>query len=295
MKRVYRAPGKLMLLGEYAVLGGGEALVAAVERYAECHVTPADRPILETPGVFAEALLAKYPVPGRYRLDSGALGTDTDAGWTKFGLGSSAATTVALTRALHPEASLDEVFEIAHGIHREVQGTGSGADVAACTYGGLLRYRREPLLVEPLPRFGPLLVVWSELPADTRTLVASVARFAQAEPLAHQRIMKRLDAAAQRGIGAVFSADREALAGAAADGANAMLELDGQVDATLFPRRILELQAIAGDFCVVVKPTGAGGGDLAWCVGVDEADERALAKTLTDEGWPVMWLDIASV
>ncbi len=55
------------------------------------------------------------------------------------------------------------------------------------------------------------------------------------------------------------------------------------------------MQAIAGDYSVVVKPTGAGGGDLAWCIGVDEADERALATALTAEGWPVYWFHNGTV
>ena len=51
--------------------------------------------------------------------------------------------------------------------------------------------------------------------------------------------------------------------------------------------------AQAGDYSVIVKPTGAGGGDLAWCIGDDPEDELKLAQDLESEGWPVLWLDVA--
>lgn len=290
---VTRAPGKLLLLGEYAVLHGGRALVAAVDRYAECHVTPCDAPTLETPGAFAEALLARHPVAGSYRLDSGALGVDTGDGWTKLGLGSSAATTVALARALMPGASPQQVFEEALAVHRAVQGSGSGADVAACTFGGVMAYRAEPREMEALAPFGRMLAVWTGAPASTPHLVAAVARAAERHPADHRDVMARLAEAAEAGIRAVRSEDRHALTRAAGAGASALLTLDAMTDATLFPPRVLELQAVAGDFSVIAKPTGAGGGDLAWCIGGDPSDEDALALTLEVEGWPVVWLDVA--
>ncbi len=289
-----RAPGKLMLLGEYAVLHGGRALVAAVDRYAECTVTPADAPRLETPGAFAEALLARHPRPGVYHLDSEALGVDVPKrGWTKLGLGSSAATTVALTRALLPDAPPRRVFDEAHGVHREIQGSGSGADIAASTYGGLLAYRAAPFEVQPLQPFGRLLTVWTGQPASTPDLVRAVEVFARRDPRAHEAIMARLAAAAEDGVAAVVKGDRGALEIAAGHGAGALLKLEEYIEPTLFPIPILELQAIAGDYSVIVKPTGAGGGDLAWCIGDDPEDELKLAQDLESEGWPVLWLDVA--
>ncbi len=291
---VSRAPGKLMLLGEYAVLHGGRALVAAVDRYAECYAAPGDGPALVTPGAFAEALLARHPVNARYRLDSSALGVEAAGGWTKLGLGSSAATTVALARALMPESSAQDVFEEALAVHREVQGSGSGADVAACAFGGLLAYRSEPREIEALKPFGRLLTVWTGQPASTGDLVRAVGKAAEREPEAHRAVMDRIAAAAEAGIAAVVDGDRTALAHAAGKTAGALLALDGLTEMSIFPQRVYDLQAIAGDFSVVVKPTGAGGGDLAWCVAPDRSDEEALALTLETEGWPVFWLEVVA-
>ena len=287
-----RAPGKLMLLGEYGVLHGGPALVAAVDRYAVCTVEPADAPELASPGVFAEALLARHPRPGRYHLDSHALGVEHEGEWTKYGLGSSAATTVALTRAVLGEASAERVFEVARAVHTEVQGSGSGADVAACAHGGLLAYRAQPTEVERLPPFGRLLTVWTGQPASTPALVAAPEALRHREPEAHRGVMERLAHHAESGIDAVRATDRGALCRAAAGTANALLGLQKAAGIELFSERLLNLHAIAGDFCTVVKPTGAGGGDLAWCVAPDPDDEIALGETLQAEGWPVLWLSI---
>ena len=45
-------------------------------------------------------------------------------------------------------------------IHK-VQGTGSGADLAASIFGGILVYRMEPFYIEPLKLVFPITVVYS--------------------------------------------------------------------------------------------------------------------------------------
>ncbi len=286
------APGKLILLGEYAVLHGGRALVAAVDRAATCTVEPADRAVLDSPGRYVEELLRRHPVPGRYRLDSAALGCDVAGEWTKLGLGSSAATTVAMTRALLGDVPSQQVFAEALDVHREVQGSGSGADIAASAFGGLLSYRAEPFAMEPLRPFGRLLTVWTGRTASTPRLVAAIDRLREREPGRHADLMDRIAEAAQAGIDAVRVEDRQTLCRAAADTARALMVLEGAAGVSLVPATIHDLRALAGDFSAVVKPTGAGGGDLAWCVAPDPEDERRLGETLEREGWRVFWLEV---
>ena len=71
MTRVFRAPGKLVLVGEYAVLDGAPAVVAAVDRGVACAVSPAPDRRIETPGDarFARATLETLGAPpARYRF-----------------------------------------------------------------------------------------------------------------------------------------------------------------------------------------------------------------------------------
>ena len=62
----------------------------------------------------------------------------------QVGLGSSAAVTAATLGVLaHLESNFDPdtIFKRGFEVIRQVQGTGSGADLAASVYGGILKYR----------------------------------------------------------------------------------------------------------------------------------------------------------
>jgi phosphomevalonate kinase len=74
-------------------------------------------------------------IPGRQRRDA--------AGGKQLGLGSSAAITVALTAALLAQggrADMDRpgLLHLATVAHRQLQGGGSGSDVAAAVHGGIV-------------------------------------------------------------------------------------------------------------------------------------------------------------
>lgn len=176
---VVRAPGKLILCGEYAVLKGAPCLCLSVARYAYAHVEPAEAFSLTAMGMgplqvtrsggdvhFSPApadaarfelvrqvlLRAPHLPPVHIRLDSSELGTaPTNNGQTlKLGLGSSASAAVALTAALDlvppTPVTLDRQrtwFERAQHAHLAMQGgRGSGVDVAAASVGGLFVYGR---------------------------------------------------------------------------------------------------------------------------------------------------------
>lgn len=160
------APGKLMIAGEYSVLGPqGEALAVAVSPGLELEIAPAKQWQLHRDDTgerwssgdalpeglrFLHAALetvrARYnddlePQLLRTRLASTAIGTGT----RKPGIGGSASACAAATAALlaslgraHP----DEICELAVRAHTRAQGgQGSGYDVATITYGGLVRWR----------------------------------------------------------------------------------------------------------------------------------------------------------
>src|SRR5690625_7706145 len=72
---------------------------------------------------------------------------DDEQSGRKYGLGSSAAVTTAaisvILQAFAPTLATKEViFKLAAITHINIQGSGSGADIAASTYGGVLAYKR---------------------------------------------------------------------------------------------------------------------------------------------------------
>ena len=338
------APGKLLLFGEYAVLDGAEAVVVAVDRWAHCRRTPTDDAVtvaglgfgavrwspgggVAAPGPegdlpFARALLARTPRPrpGHYQLDTAAFQSTDPSAPGKLGLGSSAATTVALARALDSAADAATIFARAHGAHRAVQGSGSGADIAASTFGGAIAYRwwgperagETPdwagarqgttvvaveggrAAVTPLPGLvgRRLQLAWSGSAASTPSLVGQVDAWARRDPGAHRAAMHALAAAAEAGKAALVANDGTALVAAAAAGRQALVALGSHASAPLVPPHLEALQGVVARHGGVAKPTGAGGGDLVWLVGRDPAHEQRLASEAEGAGFATLVLTV---
>ncbi len=160
------APGKIFVLGEYAVALGAPAIVAAVDQRVGCRlrVRPGSGRMRIQAGVEShEGLLSGdgvADVPPACRFVAAALRvsarrlnlrnedveietwSDFDGGGAKVGLGGSAAIVAATTAAVHavvqaePPAPL-RLAALAVAAHRLAQAGGSGADVVAATVGGI--------------------------------------------------------------------------------------------------------------------------------------------------------------
>lgn len=277
---IARAPGKLVLSGAYAVLEGAPAIVAAVDRYA---VADSSRPAdFVTPEV--RAALGEAPIPW---FDA----SDLREGDRKLGLGSSAAILVASIAAVDgkPESAADEqwlrrLFDRALIAHRTAQGGGSGVDVAAAVYGGVLAVRRsgETLAIErvTLPKIH--LEVWAcTVPASTARLVRQVHAFRDGNPEAYGTIMSPLRDAADAAYAAVRSGDGSALI-AAMGRQSALLDRLGRASgAPIFMDDVRRLADRAREENCVILPAGAGGGDVTLLVG-EQAPSAALASALTE-------------
>ena len=137
-----RAPGKLLLAGEFAVLEGAPALVIAINKYAQAMLASTPPAKYEQPSplhlAVGEVLEVTSDQLHRLQIDTSALFRDG----LKLGLGSSSAACVAAVATLDQgHNSKDRIFELALDAHRRLQsGLGSGFDVAASTYGGALIY-----------------------------------------------------------------------------------------------------------------------------------------------------------
>lgn len=178
MKVKASAPGKLMLFGEHAVVYDFPCIVTAVESRIYVEVEKAQEFIVDTPQVkdlrFVEETVKvfceKYKVNNKIMIK-----TYSDFS-SKFGLGSSSAVTVALIYALsklhHIEMSKREIFDLGYKIVLNIQGVGSGFDIAAATYGKTTYFVTSGKVIEPLPVNSLSLIIgYSGVKADTATIV----------------------------------------------------------------------------------------------------------------------------
>ena len=324
---VASASGKLVLLGEYAVLEGAPALVLAVDRRAHVTLTPSGddaweivsptldlQARLRLPGgkaawvdaapselEWVATLLTRFPQierlpPRRAELDSDAFHLDHAGTRTKLGLGSSAALVVALLGALHVHANLvPPTLEEAIAAHRAIQhGHGSGIDIAASLSGGLSCFRLDgdAAHIEPieLPDGLRWCCVYSGRPASTRAMLAKVGAWREREPTVFAQRTHELATISSRGIDAMAANDAAAFLSSLHDYADALARFGEAAGADIASREHRAIAAIAADCGCVYKSCGAGGGDVGVTFAVEDTRLRAFAGRVAQAGYPVIGL-----
>ena len=289
------APGKVVLSGEYAVLAGAPALVAAIDRRVVCTLTPSRRGgwRFVSSGFVAEETWTKADlfqaspetIAGVVRQVMNEkmapehlhIAIDSSPCYVndiKLGVGSSAATVTALASALTALGARVPKLADLMNIHAALQGGGSGLDVAAAVTGGVIRFQERRALPVSLPDGLHLAFVFCGHGARTAGLVAKFDAWRQQDK---PRVLQRLVQAAWE------VADRTASAKTFVDAldeyADALERMDRTADIGIFGGGHRPLRQLAAEAGVVYKPCGAGGGDVGMAATVDE-DSLAKFKQL---------------
>ena len=207
------APGSLMLMGEHAALRNHPALVASVNLRLSLELIPRQEPMLKIDSRVGSAMFSPSDLPseGPFRFVTACIRSCadffTEGGFdliirselpTTVGLGSSAALVVALMHALHvlQDRQADEMalHEDALRVIRQVQGRGSGADVAASVFGGCVAYCVEPRELRKLRGLPPLTVYYSGSKRPTPEVVAEVDALESRHPELMKAIFETMGA-----------------------------------------------------------------------------------------------------
>ncbi len=288
-----RAWGKVILLGEHAVVYGVPALAAGIELGAHARASRRGEgpPRLHVEGWdltvtvddashdlargFRALLDAAKQVTGDVAAMRGLVVTVRSELPPGGGLGCSAALGVSIARAVMPNASEEAVREVAMAWEGVFHGNPSGVDVAVAQSGGCIVFERGRPPEPVRSRSALLFCVGSTgVASSTKTMVEGVARLRQRRPDVVQKTFDGIASLVRNARLAIEAGDRPAL-GRLLD-LNQML-LSGLFVSTDEIEQMCELARSAG--ALGAKLTGAGGGGsvVALAPGRTVADAVLLA------------------
>ncbi len=285
--------GKIILLGEHAVVYGRHALAAPVPFAMRATVEDASDGVqvlipqwnvtesmdLGTPARNSlekslRMILEAFDVAGR------PLSIRVHAGVPRaMGLGGSAALAVAVVRAVADyvgeEISEERVNELAYRSEQFAHGTPSGIDNAVATYGRPILYRRgEKPIIRTVSVGAPtsLVVGLTRREGLTANMVARVREGREASPAAYERIFDEIDTLTLSGLDALERGDHAELG-------RHMNMCHGLLNALQVSTHELErIVEIARDHGALgAKLTGAGGGGAVIALAPEGAENIVTA------------------
>jgi mevalonate kinase len=294
--RLGRAWGKVILLGEHAVVYGVPALAVGIDRGAVAWVDSAsagpcqlfvegwDVSVSEDRldhdlGRAFRALLDAERARGRCVSDlSFRARSDLPPGG---GLGCSAALGVAIARAVSPGSGKEEVQELAMAWERVFHGSPSGVDAAVSSRGGCIFFEKGRGIEPVKSKGGLLLCVGSTgVVSSTKTMVAAVARLRERRPAVVEKAFE--------GITALVRNARLAMEAGDKIGLGRLMDLNQMILGGLFvsTEEIERMCSVArGAGALGAKLTGAGGGGCVVALASGAAAAQRILDAWTAEGF----------
>ncbi|MCO6559421.1 MAG: type 2 isopentenyl-diphosphate Delta-isomerase [Bifidobacterium sp.] len=236
-----------------------------------------------------------------------------DASGRKYGLGSSAAVTVAMMKALTAFYGLEldpiQQYKLAFVSASRAQKVGSGGDLAASLFGGCIRFTAvdrqwvtnrlqdtalSDLIDMPWPglsiarlrAFEPgsrlrLMVGWTGNPASTPSLVGHVQQQSAAE---HERMYQDFLGGSDSCVDALASTlvhdDEQAVISHVREARKLLQNLSSFTGVTIETPALRALVEVAESHGAAAKSSGAGGGDCGIAIAGPSADREAIKS-----GW----------
>ncbi len=296
------ASGKVILLGEHAVVYGRPAIAIPLSRLrATATLTPHPGPFhIQAPAVGIDAPLSDLPPDHplarivyltaehiRRPLPDALLRIESDIP-VASGLGSGAAVSTAIVRALAAWYSVPAdppaVSALVYEVERIHHGTPSGIDNTVIAYERPVYFVRgqtpEPL---PVGAVLHLLVADSGIPSRTREVVGDVRRHWEAEPTRYEMLFDRVAEEVEKAREAIARGDAQAL-GKRMDANHELLREIGVSAPAL--DRLVEAARRAGALGAKLSGAGRGGNIVAL---VDKSTTDRVKEALRTAGAAYVW------
>lgn len=302
------APGKLMLFGEHAVVYGKPCIVTAVDHRMSVSINynEDDIIILNAPEVNIKDLKvnlkdlkkehpkgAKFVLKAvdnffdKYNVNKG-LKINTKSEFSSlFGFGSSSAVTVSTIKALsilfNIAMTKKEIFDLSYKTVLDIQGSGSGFDVAAATWGGTLYYVKGGKIMEELEIDNiPLIVGYTGIKADTVTLMNSVKKQMEDEPERISKIYNDMEKIADESKKYFYKKDWKMIGKFMNDNQNLLRQIKVSTPEL---ERLIGASIKAGAYGA--KLSGAGGGDCMIALGINDNINK-IEKSIESMGGKII-------
>jgi mevalonate kinase len=297
--------GKVILFGEHFVVHGVPGIVSATDAKTDAEVKKTAKSLVindERKGSKGYAEEKRLQQIESIQRMLKAIGMPADTAMSIWiggnlpgfsGLGASAASSVAIARAISEEFGLklsdEKINEVAYEAEKAYAGNPSGIDNTAATYGGLMMFKKNvkggPDSVEKLVVKKPVEIVIGSTGkvANTKAMVEGVAERKKANPKKYDLLFKRAEELAMEGRKALEAGDLKKV-GELMNENHTLLqgievsskELDFLVDLAR------KLGAIGA------KLTGGGGGGCMVALTPGKELQEKVAKAIEKEGFQVL-------
>jgi mevalonate kinase len=299
-----------MLFGEHAVVYGHPCIVTAIDQRINVSVGRNPRPVvrIEAPDIgvtnyrkevgclgkdvnipkgvkFMETAVRNFFE--KYKIKSGLEIKTKSEFSSQFGFGSSSAVTVGVTKALSElfdvRLKKQELFDLSYKTVLDIQGVGSGFDIAAAIWGGTLWFVGGGKAIVPLQKEElPTVVGYTGIKADTSTLVRQVAERNRRYPETTVRIFEAIVDIVKKAKTALEGRDWLKLG-------DFMNFNQGLLDALGVNTRELSnlIYAARGAGALGAKLSGAGGGDCMLAL-VSKGNKRKVERAIEEAGGQVI-------
>lgn len=289
--------GKTILFGEHFVVHGVPGIASAIVSAADATVKKAQKGInvIDTrngaKGYAEKKKLQQIESIERMLkamdLDPKKVAMDIWLGGNLpgfSGLGASAASSVAIARAIAEEFSLilsdENINDVAYEAEKAYAGNPSGIDNTAATFGGLIWFKKNlsigSNMIEQLNIRKPVEIVIGNtgIVANTKAMVAGVAERKEQHPTKYSAIFRQAENLANEGRKALERFDLHAVGDLMNENHRLLLEIEvscKELD------HLVDLARKKGAFGAKMTGGGGGGCMLALTPGKDLQEKVALA------------------